>query len=40
MWKQRERGKREREGITMSIVPLGKTLMTDKMRFIKRHNGP
>lgn len=35
----RERGvesEREREGITMSIVPLGKTIMTDKMRLLKR----
>lgn len=28
--------KREREGITMSILPLGKTVMTDKMRLLKR----
>ena len=32
---QREK-KRERETITMSIVPLGKTIMTDKMRLLKR----
>ncbi len=35
--KERERGrKRKREGITMSILPLGKTIMTDKMRLLKR----
>lgn len=28
--------KRERERITMSILPLGKTVMTDKMRLLKR----
>lgn len=28
--------KREKVGITMSIVPLGKTIMTDKMRLLKR----
>lgn len=35
MQKQRER-KGEREGLTMSIVPLRKTIMTDKMRLLKR----
>lgn len=34
--KNRERETVEREGITMSIVPLGKTTMTDKMRLLKR----
>lgn len=35
--KGRTRGrKKKREGITMSIVPLGKTIMTDKMRLLKR----
>lgn len=27
---------REIEGITMSVVPLGKTIITDKMRLLKR----
>lgn len=27
---------REREGLTMSIVPLGKTVMADKMVLLKR----
>lgn len=37
MQKHRARSrKRKREGITMAIVPLGKKIMTDKMRLLKR----
>lgn len=35
-----DRGKKGEKGITMSIVPLGETIMTDKMRLLKRTQWP